>query len=87
MLSWVLNVMKQISWDLPWDKTTDTSDVTFPKLEVDQTKRGILQKLALCYDPVDILAPILLGGKSIYREVCELVTKWDQQLLDAMLTK
>ena len=42
MLSWVLNVMKQKPWDLPWDKTTDTSDVTFPKLEAEQTKRGIL---------------------------------------------
>ena len=42
MLSWVLNVMKQKPWDLSWDKTTDTSDVTFPKLEAEQTKRGIL---------------------------------------------
>ena len=51
---------------LTWDKTADTLDVTFPKLEVDPTKRGILQKLASCYDPLGLVSPILLGGKSIY---------------------
>ena len=51
---------------LTWDQTADTLDVTFPKLEVDQTKRGILQKLASCYNPLGLVAPILLGEKSIY---------------------
>ena len=54
---------------LTWDKTADTLDVTFPKLEVDPTQRGILQKLASLYDPLGLVSPILLGGKSIYREV------------------
>ena len=54
---------------LTWDKTADTLDVTFPKLEVDPTKRGILQKLASCYDPLGLVARILLDGILIYREV------------------
>ena len=62
-------------------------DVTFPKLEVDPTKRGILQKLASCYDPLGLVSLILLGGKSTYREVCELGTRWDQQLPEAILKK
>ena len=70
---------------LTWDKTTDTLDVTFPKLEVVPTKRGILQKLASYCNPLGLVSPILLGGKSIYREVCEIGTKWDQQLPEAML--
>ena len=68
-------------------ETADTLDVTFPKLEVDPTKRGILQKLASCYDPLGLVAPILLGRKSVYREVCELGSRWDQQLPEAMLKK
>ena len=60
---------------LTWDKTADTLNVTFPKLEVDPTKRGILQKLVSCYDPLGLVSPILLGGKSIYREACELGNK------------
>ena len=79
--SWVLNVMKQKSWD----KTADTLNVTFPKLQVDPTKRGILQKSASHYDPLGLVSPILLGGKSIYREMCELGTRWDQELPEAML--
>ena len=51
---------------LTWVKTTNTLDVTFPKLDVDSTKRSILQKLASCYNPLGLVAPILLGGKSIY---------------------
>ena len=50
-------------------------------------QRGILQKLASCYDPLGLASPILLGGKSIYREVCDLGTRWDQQLSEAMSNK
>ena len=73
-LSWVLNATKQKVLGLMWDKTADTSDVTFPKLEVDRKKRGILQKLALCYNPLGLVLPILLDRRSIYRELCKLGT-------------
>ena len=43
---------------LTWDKTANTLDVTFQKLEVDLTKRGILQKLGSCYDPLGLVSPI-----------------------------
>ena len=66
------------------DKTADTLDVTFPKFGVDPTKRGILQKLASCYDPLGLVASVLLDRKLIYREVCELGTTWDQQVPEAM---
>ena len=72
---------------LTWDKTADTLNVTFPKLEVDPTRRGILQKLASCYNPLGLVSPILLGLKSIYRELCELGTRWDQRQPEAMLKK
>ena len=55
-----------------WDKATDQIAVTFPHLNVKPNKRGILQKLASCYDPVGLVAPILLVGKSIYQSCCEL---------------
>ena len=72
---------------LTWGKIANTLDVTCPKLEIDPIKRGIFRKLASCYDPVGLVAPILFGGKLIYREVCELRTRWDQQLPEAMLKK
>ena len=39
---------------LTLDKTADTLDITFPKLEVELTKGGILQNLASCYDPLGL---------------------------------
>ena len=39
------------------------------------------------YDPLGLVAPILLGRKSVYREVFELGSRWDQQLPEAMLKK
>ena len=46
-----------------WDKATDQIVVTFSYLNVEPTKRGILQKLASCYDPAGLAALILLVGK------------------------
>ena len=73
--------------ELTWDKAANTLDVTFPKFDVDPTKRGILHKLASCYDPLGLVPSILLDRKSIYREVCELGTTWDKQVPKAMLKK
>ena len=55
-----------------WDKATDQIVVIFLHLNVEPTKRGILQKVVSCYVPVELAAPILLVGKSIYRNCCEL---------------
>ena len=46
-----------------WDKPTDQIAVTFPHINVESTKCGILQQLASSYDPVGLGAPILLVGK------------------------
>ena len=70
-----------------WDKATDQIAVTFPYLNVEPTKRGILQQLAPCYDPVELAAPILLVGKTIYRNYCELGVSWDQPLPESYQKK
>lgn len=72
---------------LTWNKKSDTVSVSFPQFEVEPTKRGILQKLASCYDPLGLAAPIMLVGKTIYRETCELEKSWDQTLPKALLKK
>ena len=46
-----------------WDKATDQIGVTFSYLNVEPTKRGILQKLASCYNPAGLATLILLVGK------------------------
>ena len=70
-----------------WDKATDQIAITFPHLNVKPTKCGILQKLASCYNPVELAVPILLVGKSICRNCCELGVSWDQLLPEAYRKK
>ena len=70
-----------------WSKATDQIAVTFPHLNVEPTKRGILEKLASCYNPVGLAAPILLIGKSIYRNCCELGVSSDQPLPESYQKK
>ena len=80
---------------LTWDKTADSLDITFPNLEAGPTTelasivsiKSYLQKLASCNDPLGLVASILLRGKSIYQEVCELGTRWDQELPEALTKK
>ena len=54
--------------------------MTFSHLNVEPTKRGILQKSASCDDPVGLANSILLVGKSIYQNCSELGVFWDQLL-------
>ena len=67
-----------------WNKVTDQSAVKFPHLNVEPTKR---HKLASCYDSVRLAAPVLLVGKSIYRNCCERGVSWDQTLPESYQKK
>ena len=40
--------------------------------------------LASIYVPLGIVAPVLLQGKFIYRDVCDRKLTWDQQLPEEM---
>ncbi len=42
---------------LGWDKKSDKMSIAFPKLEVEETRRGVLRKLASIYDPSDSFPP------------------------------
>ena len=66
-----------------WEEATDQIAVTFCHLNVEPTKRGILQKLASCFNPVGLAAPILLVGKSFYQNCYELVVLWGQPLQES----
>ena len=50
--------------------------VTVPTEKAENTKRGILAKVARIYDPLGVASPLTLCGKLPYRDVCG----WDEQL-------
>ena len=66
-----------------WNKSKGMLGVRFPEKEIVCTKRGILQYLASVYDPLGLVSPVLLLGKLIFREICDLKIGWDKPLPDS----
>ena len=56
---------------LQWNKESDTISVNFPSGSTEPTKRGILSKVAKIYDPLGLVSPITIGGKFLYRDICD----------------
>lgn len=54
--------------------------VVIPKEEIQPTKRGILGKMAKIYDPLGLIAPLMLTAKQIYRKLCETKVQWDAKM-------
>ena len=65
---------------LQWNKECDTISINFPSESTEPTKRGILSKVAKIYDPLGLVSPITLGGKFLYRDICEAKLAWDAKL-------
>ncbi|XP_065070928.1 uncharacterized protein LOC135695688 [Rhopilema esculentum] len=69
---------------LAWDKREDTLAISFPEMPERVTKRTVLSGLALVYDPLGIVSPVLLTGKIIYRDICEEGLSWDKEITDQL---
>ena len=70
---------------LPWDKENDNIAVSFPLEKAKPTKRGILSKVPRIYDPLGLASPISLGGKLLYRDVCDAKRNWDDKLPNELM--
>ena len=71
---------------LKWNKKQDLISVNFlpAKETAETTKRGILRGMARIYDPLGIVAPVLLKAKTLYRQACEDNLPWDKQLPESL---
>ena len=65
---------------LKWDKLGDFLSVIVPTEKAENTKRGILAKIARIYDPLGVASPLTLRGKLLYRDACDLRIGWAEQL-------
>ena len=70
-----------------WNKSDDQFKICFPEKDTEVTKRGIVQYLASVYDPLGISSPVVLQGKLIFRDACELKTSWDAPLTPEIVTR
>ena len=65
---------------LSWNKEADVFSVVVPEMKTTVTKRELLRNLASIYDPLGLVSPVTLKGKTIYRETCKAKTAWDAPL-------
>ena len=72
---------------LKWNKLSDILSVTVPTEKAENTKRGILAKVARIYDPLGVASPLTLCGKLLYRDACNLRIGWDEQLSSDLADK
>ena len=62
------------------DKQRDTFRVGIPTESQRLTKRSILKTLASIYDPLRFISPVLLIGKILFRNLCDLRIPWDNEI-------
>ena len=67
-----------INWNIFHDKPElEISDLAKIALELPATKRNILKILAIFYDPLGLVSPIVLQSKLIYHSLCKEKINWD----------
>ncbi len=70
-----------------WNAQTDELCMTRKRKEKPETKRGILSYIASTYDVSGMIAPVILGGKLVFQDVCRQKFDWDQEIDPVNLEK
>lgn len=65
---------------IQWDVESDHFRFNVSLKEQPATRRGILSTVASLFDPLGLVAPILLKAKIILQEMCKRGTGWDDPL-------
>ncbi|XP_061180594.1 uncharacterized protein LOC133189205 [Saccostrea echinata] len=70
----------QQSLGLAWDINSDSLNFSARIPEKPFTKRGLLSIINSLFDPLGFIAPIVIHGRILYREICEDNDDWDEPL-------
>ena len=57
----------------------DFSDIRSKFIE-EPTKRSIIQSLASIYDPLGLIAPVIVKMKILFQDICVNRFTWDEEL-------
>ena len=65
---------------MKWSVEADTLFFDIAKPDKPNTRRGVLSSVASLYDPLGLLAPMILRGRSILQQACKDGLGWDEPL-------
>ena len=70
--------------DILWDKQSDQLMFDFndirSKFIEEPTRRSIIQFLASVYDPLGLIAPVIVKMKILFQDICVNKFTWDEEL-------
>ena len=72
---------------MEWRVNDDTLRFSNIETTAPATRRGMLSTVASLYDPMGLIAPFTLKGKSILQEACKKGSKWDEPVEEPTLMK
>ncbi|XP_042611086.1 uncharacterized protein LOC109074690 [Cyprinus carpio] len=70
----------QRSLGVAWDRTRDTFTFNIPEPQKPFTRRGVLSTINSVFDPLGFLAPVMVEGRLLLRELVSQGTDWDSPL-------
>ena len=70
---------------LGWNKVKDCLSVVKTDEVPATTKRNALSQLAKLYDPLGLVSPTMLLGKTLFREMCTTRILWDSEFPETMV--
>ena len=70
-----------------WCVESDTFNFRLTLQDKPLTRRGVLSTVMSIYDPLGLIAPIVLTGKQILQELCNLSVDWDDPIPDQLRTR
>ena len=83
------NCIKKIL-GLDWNINSDVfyfTDIISKISNLPVTKRSVLKKLAMFFDPLGLISPIVLPIKILFKETCALKYTWDDVVNDKFIEK
>ena len=76
-----------VTWNVQDDSFSFRVDVSKAANDPNLTKRKILSTLFKIYDPLFVISPIIVTGKRIFQEACELTKSWDHEVPESLKTR
>ena len=67
-----------------WCAKTDSFQFRIVIQDRPLTRRGILSTVSSVYDPLGLVAPLILVGKQILQDLCQENADWDDQISDEL---
>ena len=77
-----------VRWNLERDEFSfRTSSIAAEGLKVTVTKRYVVHTVGKFFDPIGVLAPVVIKFKMFFQVLCEAQVEWDQPLEGDLLTQ